>query len=205
MQCVGWCVHQLRDLFDALENNNHLQLEKVAEEISTSEHQADIIKNDIRNHLPKGLFLPIDHSNLLEILSVQDQIADSAEDLAVLVSLKELTLQGEFRDTFHLFMEKNIEAFDVVQKIIEEMGELLEYSFGGLEAEKVIAMVAEVAFKEYEVDLLQRPLLKILFASENEMAFTAFNLWLQIIEAMSKISNLSEILANRVRMTLEVK
>ncbi len=78
MQNVADCVHQLMDLFEALENKNFERVEKIANAISEHEHIADITKNDIRNHLPKSLFLPIDRSQLLEILGILDGIADRA-------------------------------------------------------------------------------------------------------------------------------
>lgn len=205
MRAVAACVQLLPELFEAVEQQKTEALEKLCEHISSLEKKADIIRNDIRNDLPVGLFLAIDHSYLLEILSLQDQIADQAKDVAVLVSLKPLTLLESFKDHYQAFMTKNLEAFNTVQKIIEEIEELLEYSFGGLEAKKVKTMVEDVGIKEREADLLQRPLLKILYASENEMAFTTFSLWMKIIQATGAISDLSERLANRVRMTLEIK
>ena len=40
---------------------------------------------------------------------------------------------------------------------------------------------------------------------DQELSQTAFHLWQKIFEAVGAISNLSEGLANRVRMTLELK
>jgi len=205
MENVARCVHMLPEIFEALEKNDYSQVEKLAEQISELEHQADITKNDIRNHLPRSLFLPIDRGYLLEILSMQDNIADSVEDIAVLLTLKPIELLDIFRDDFKIFMKKNIEAFDEAQKIIQEMHELVESSFGGLEAEKVKELVDKVAYKEHEVDLVQRKLLKSLFKAEDQMTYSTFQLWQRIFESMASVSNLSEKLANRVRMTLEVK
>lgn len=205
MQKVANCVHMLPDLFDALEKKDYSLVQKIADNISELEHNADLTKNDIRNHLPKSLFMPIDRSSLLDILSIQDHIADSAEDIGVLLNLKKIEMLEAFKDDFKVFMKKNIEAFDGAQRIIQEMHELLESSFGGVEAEKVKAMVEDVALKEHEVDLVQRKLLKGLFQAEDEMTFSTFHLWQRIFESMASISNLSEKLANRIRMTLELK
>lgn len=205
MQSVARCIHLLPELYEAFTQKNTDRLQALCEIIDSLEHHADIAKNDIRNHLPKGLFLPIDRGYLLEILSMQDLLADRVEDLAVLFNIKPIDIPQEFQAEFKTFIEKNIQAFDSAQKIIQEMGELVEYSFGGLEAEKVRALVDDVASKEHDADLLQRPILKKLFSSENELHYTSFFLWLRIIEATASISDLSQKLANRVRMTLELK
>lgn len=205
MQRVSECVHLLPSLFEALENKNYEVVEQIATKISDLEHQADLTKNDIRNHLPKSLFLPIDRTHLLEILRAQDKIADRAEDIAVLATLKPLELLPLFSLEFKDFLKQNIEAFDAARSIIKEMHDLLESSFGGIEAEKVCSMVERVSFMEHEVDVLQIHLLKKLFKAEDAMTYTTFHLWQKICEAIAGISNLSETLALRVRMTLELK
>lgn len=202
---VGSCVHMLQDLFRALELKNYDEVEKISNKISELEHTADLTKNDIRNHLPRSLFLPIDRRQLLDILSLQDNIADSVEDIAVLVNLKPIEILEGFKDDFYTFLTSNIDTYNEAEKIIKEMHELLETSFGGSEAEKVKIMVDRVAFKEHEVDLIQRRLLKKLFASESQMTYSSFHLWQKIFEALANISNLSEKLANQIRMTLELK
>lgn len=205
MEKVSSCVHLLADLFIALEQRDYATVEKIATHIAELEHQADITKNDIRNHLPKSLYLPIDRAQLLEILSVQDKIADKAEDVAVLVTIKPIELLPSFCTEFKDFLHKNIRTFDGALLIIKEMHELLESSFGGIEAQKVRSMVEDVSYKEHEVDMIQRQLLKKLFTSETEMSYTTFYLWQKICGATADISNLSETLANRIRMTLELK
>lgn len=205
MDSVSLCVHRLPELFDALERNDVQQQALLAAEISKLEHDADLIKNDIRNHLPKSLFLPIDRGNLLEILSLQDSIADKAEDIAVILSLKPLQLLPSFKKDFKEFLKKNIETFDEAKLIIKELHELVESSFGGIEAEKVRRMVDHVAFREHEADIIQRELLKSFFSSEEQLNFITFHQWQKLFESVAAISNLSENLAFRIRMTLEIK
>lgn len=205
MEHVSRCVLMLRALFEAAELADPKKLETIAAEISEQEHLADLMKNDIRNHLPKSLFLPIDRGNLLKMLSIQDSIADKAEDIAVLTTLKPLNLASFFREDFYLLLDKNIEAFNKAHAIINELHELLESSFGGLEAEKVRMMIEDVAFKEHEIDLIQRRLLKKFFNTDEEMSMSSFHQWQRIFEALAAISNLSENLAEIVRITLVLK
>ncbi len=205
MEKVMRCVVKLNELFEALSLKDRTKMAELFEEISQLEHQADLVKNDIRNNLPKTLYLPIDRAHLLEILGLQDSIADMAEDVAVLLSLKEMELPPALKVEFDAFLAKNIDCFNGACAIIKELHELLESSFGGHEAEKVREMVDKVAYKEHEGDLLQRKLLKKLIALENEMSYTSYDLWLKIFAAIAMISNLSEKLANRVRMTLDIK
>lgn len=205
MESVSACVRKLPELFIALEANNSQQLEKICEEISFLEHQADLLKNDIRNHLPKSLLLAVDRSSLLEMLSLQDSLADHAEDIAVLINLYPLKMLEPLKNDLRLFLQKNLDSFEGIYAILKELHELLESSFGGIEAQRVNQMVDQVAKQEHEADLLQRALLRHLFAQEKQLSMSAFYLWLRIFEAIGALSNLSEKLAYRVRTTLELK
>lgn len=205
MEKVAQCVFKLTELFEALERKDIPQLEKVAEEISTLEHDADEIKNEIRDHLPKTLFLPIDRGNILKILSLQDSIADRAEDVAVITVIKPLEMIDSLREDFYPFLAKNLDCFNGTYEIIEELHELLESSFGGAEAKKVRAMVDHVALQEQEVDRLQRKLIQKLIDSESRLTFVTYDLWQKIFTGIASISNISESLAFSVRITLDLK
>jgi len=178
---------------------------ELARKISKSEHEADLVKNDIRNHLPRGLFLAVDRGKILEILSTQDEIADTAENVAVLCTLKNLTVPEPMKDLFNEFCAKSTDCFQLTSRIIEELDELLESGFGGAEAERVREIVHEVAVKEHEVDLCQRSLLRVIFNLEDQLPYSEFHLWLGILAEIAQISDLSENLADKVRTTLELK
>jgi predicted phosphate transport protein (TIGR00153 family) len=202
---VADCVAKVPQVFDALRRGDQEAVEETARQISKLEHHADQVKDDIRNNLPRSLFLPVDRGNLLEILAIQDSLADAAEDIAVLLTFKPLRMPESIGDEFGVFLTRNLEAFEAVVHVMKQLDELLESGFGGHEAQTVKQLVSEVAVKEHEVDLIQRRILKALFAHEQEMSPGELILWMKIIPQVADLSNLSENLANRVRMTLEVK
>ncbi len=214
MNKVGGCIEKLTKIFDVLSkkisDTNKIdpiieQIERLVAELSNLEHEADLTKNDIRNHLPKSLFIPIEKSHFLDILSIQDRIADKAEDIGILLTWRPLELFNDLKIDVHALFKKNTETFWAVKLIIEEIDELLESSFGGLEAEKVKSMVEQTAYKEYEAEKMQRALIKQLFSQGDALSAPAFYLWLQLIKELGELSRLSEKLANRIRMVLELK
>ncbi|MDZ7290014.1 MAG: TIGR00153 family protein [candidate division KSB1 bacterium] len=205
MSKVAECVQKVDDLFSALNAGDYEKIKTISEQISESEHAADLAKDDLRNDLAHGVFLPVDKTTLLTILALQDSIADKCEDIGVLLTLKRLELSETFKDDFQQFLSKNLETFGVAQRIIQQLDELLSTSFAGVEAEKVKKMVDDVAFKEHEADLLQRRLLQRLFELESAMPHGTFYLWQKIFEAVGNLSNLSENLGHRVRTLLDLK
>ena len=205
MDKVASCVKKLPELFDALDNFDSEAIEEIGKKISKLEHEADLTKNDIRNHLPKSLFLPIDRTNLLEILSVQDALADKAEDIAIILTMRSLDHYKDFKDDFTIFRNKNIEVFWLVHQVTKQLDELIEASFGGVEAEKVKTMIEKIARQEHEIDLIQYQLLKKLYSFGEELSYVSFHLWITLFKEIAALSNLSEKLGNRIRMLLELK
>lgn len=205
MSKVASCIGKLPRLFQVIILGDLKAASEIAEEISKLEHEADLTKNDIRNHLPKSLFLPVDRGSLLEILSLQDSLADQAESIAHLAALRTVNIPLFSEEEFSLLCEKSLEAFSLVREVIKELDELLESSFGGIEAEKVKAMIDQIAFLEYETNLRKRGLFKQLYQVPDYHPYPLFHLALQLIEQIGSIACLSEKLGNRVRMLLELK
>jgi len=204
MEKVSECVLLLNELFGALKEKNYEKVIDVKKRISKKEHAADLTKNDIRNHLPKSLFLPIAKSAFLEILSFQDSFADKVEDIAVVVTLKKLK-HFEDLDGFEDFYKKNIESFMLAFQVIKEFDNLIESSFGGIEAQKVKKMIEDLAFKEHELDIFGYNLLKKLYSLTDKISYSTFHLWNTILKEVGEISNIAEKMGNRIRMILELK
>src|SRR5579872_4785278 len=95
---VASCVGELPALFKVMLDQNAKEIDRLCLRISRLEHEADLAKNDIRNHLPRSLFLPLDRETLLEILDLQDAIADQAEKIAHRANMRKFELLEEMRD-----------------------------------------------------------------------------------------------------------
>lgn len=202
---VACCVSELPGLFKIMLAQDLPAAERLSDQISRLEYEADLTKNDIRNHLPRSLFLPVDRESLLEILGLQDAIADQAEKIAHRAKMRKLELLPEMKEDFSLLCEKNMEVFWLAHRVIKELEGLLESLFGGIEAEKVKGMVDQIAFYKYETDRLQDQLLTRLYQQGDALSVSAFHLCFVIIEEIGCIAQLSETLGHRVRMLLELK
>ena len=205
MKKVSSCMKKLTDIFNSLKDVKISELNRWVKELSKLEHEADLTKNDIRKHLPRGLFLPIDRSQFLDILAIQDHLADKTEDVGNLLVLYPINEFGEWCDHFKALFEKNAEAFWDTRNIIKELHKLLASSFGGIEAERVKAIVDQTSLKEHEADKMKHKLMQEFFVKAKEVKTPVFYLYIQIIEEINHISHFSEHLANRILMILELK
>ena len=202
---ISDCIEAAVAFLERIRRGDTSGLGEEAREISKLEHKADLVKNDIRNNLPRGLFMAMDRSQLLEILSLQDAIADQGEDIAVLMSIRPVKIIEGLSQPLKEYIDGNLKAFHQVKNVMRELDALIESGFGGVEANRVDAMIEEVAHTEHECDIMQRKLMKQVLDHENELTVGDFFIWQRLLREIAGISNLSEKLANRVRMLLTLK
>ena len=205
MEKVSECVGRIIPILQAYSNGQADQVDVLAREISEREHEADQLKHDIQSQVPRGMFLPIDRERLLEILAVQDSIADKAENLAALLTFRRTSIPATMSELLQAFLAKNLEAFDGAHRIVKELDGLLSSGFGGVEAEKVRLMVMDVSRLEYEADQIQHRLLQQLFANEENLSVADFFLMDKILKQISELSNLSERLAHRIQRAMDLR
>ncbi len=202
---IADCVEASVALIERIRTGDTTNIVEEALAISKLEHKADLVKNDIRNNLPRGLFMAIDRGQLLEILSLQDSIADKGEDIAVLMSIRPVKILDELSEPLKEYIAGNIDAFHKAKGVMRELDALIESGFGGTEATRVETMIEEVAHKEHECDIMQRKLMKMVLDHEEDLSMGDFFVWQRLLHEIASISNLSEKLANRVRMLLTLK
>ncbi len=204
MEKVSECCDKVCELAEALKANDQKRINELVQEISLKEHEADQVKNDIRLHLPKTTFLPVNRADILDIVSIQDAIADTSEDVGVLLTMRPLKFNPELTQDFDLFVQKIYMTFQKAYQVINELNELFEVTFGGPEARKVGEMIEEVCYLEHEADMAQMALVQHIFRLEDQMTAGELIISLKFLEKMGNIANYSEKLANRIRTLLLV-
>ena len=202
MRKVKECVDRIIPLIEALIKGDYVEVEKEASMISTLEHKADLVKDIIRNELPKNIFMPVSRSDLLSVLSCQDDISDTAEDIGVLLTMKKMKLPKELTSDLEIFLNNVMIVCNQAFTIMEEIDELVETSFRGLEAKKVMQMIDELGTMEFEADKKQLILVKKLLSMEDSLKPLDIFMWMKIFEGIGDLANNAERLGNRLRLML---
>ncbi len=202
MDKVRACVEQIKPLFEALENKDYDSVQKVSELIVKLEHEADMIKDDIRTHMRQSMFLPVDKKDFMHILSAQDDIADAIEDLAVLLRIKNLDTPVEIKLLLKDLVSHIVNTAHMGCDLISELEALLEASFGGAEAEKVEKATQELGTAEWEADRKQFLLAKKLFALGNDLGPADLLLWNEVIKKLGAVADKTEQIGKTLRIFL---
>ena len=202
MDKVRACVEQIKPLFHALEGKDYGSVQKISELIVKLEHEADIIKDDIRTHMQQSMFLPVDKKDFMHLLSAQDDIADAVEDLAVLLRIKNLEVRDEIRPALHDLVNHVVNTAHMGCDLILELEALLEASFGGAEAEKVEKATQELATAEWEADRKQFLLAQKLFAVGDDLGPADLLLWNEVIKKLGAVADKTEQIGKTLRIFL---
>ena len=202
MSVVLECARDVPLLLQALADGDYDGVIEVKDRIFATEARADEIKNGMRGALPKSLFMPVDRRDLLEVLQMQDCIADTAQDIAGLLVERKMELPDFMRDPILKLAKSCVETCEMSAKIIGELDELLETGFRGREADLVEAMVGELNLKEDETDILGMELARRLFEHEDEMKPVSVMMWYRLIDWIGDLADYAEKVGDQLRLLI---
>ncbi len=160
---------QLLPFFSAVYIKDWDTAAEVRKVIVSLEKEADTLKRDIRVHLPRGLFLPVDRTDILELVSQQDKIANKTKDITGRVLGRELEIPAQIQQEFHAYLQRCIDAVALACEAINELDELLETGFRGREVDLVIKMIAKIDEIEHDTDEMQISLRKFVRKAEDTL------------------------------------
>lgn len=202
MRVVLECAHEIPPLFEALAAGNQEGVAASKERIFEREAEADKIKNEMRGALPKSLFMPVDRRDLLEVLQMQDSIADTAQDIAGMLVERRMEIPDFMQEPMLKLSHRCVEACDQSAKIIEELDELLAMGFRGREASRVEEMVEALNLIEDETDKLGIELARGLFEHEDDLKPVSVMMWYQLIEWVGDLADYAEKVGDRLRLLI---
>jgi len=73
------------------------EFEELTRTIDAIENHADVIKRNIRNHLPKGLFMVVEKPLFLNYTKSQDNILDAAQDALHWLAMRKVVVPEEIQ------------------------------------------------------------------------------------------------------------
>jgi predicted phosphate transport protein (TIGR00153 family) len=202
MRIVCECVAEMPGLFNAVIEQDAAKLEAHKDRIFVKEGEADALKNDLRDHLPKSMMLAVDRRDLLELLAMQDSIADTAQDIAGLLVERKMEVPEGMAEPLTRFVTRCVETCEQAHKIIEELDELLEMGFRGREVDQVNAMVLELGHMESDTDVMGMALTGALFAQEDSIKPVSVMFWYQLIQWIGNLADNAEKVGDRLRLLI---
>ena len=196
------CAANLVPFFEAIMAEDWVKVEQVQQEMSRLEHEADKLKKSVRLHLPKSLFLPVPRSDLLELLSVQDKVANRAKDIAGLMLGRQMVIPQPLQPLVRIYVQRSVDASAQALKAMNELDELLETGFAGREAVLVENLIEELGSIENDTDRLQIEVRRNLFKLEKDLPPVDVMFLYQIIDWIGDVADRAQRVGNRLEQLL---
>ena len=137
-QKVTECVEVIRPLMEALVNEDYVEIRRLQDQVSRLEYEADVIKHEVREHLPRRYFLPVDRVELEKFIGCQDKASNvlslldglneeewKADRIARSLSKDIFALEDQLDPITLLFYEKMLLVLSEIANEAENAGDML--------------------------------------------------------------------------------
>lgn len=196
------CASLLPSLVEAANLNDWDKVATINDEIRGLENQADAIKLSIRSNLPRSLFMPVPRQDLLELVLVQDKIANITKSVAGMIKQRSIQLPAEMYDDFYSFVVLCIDASNFAKKSVHELDELYSTGFRGAEVKLVQGLIDTLDDIETKTDEKQNLLQQSLFKIEKEYSPIDVMFLYKLIDKVAGIADMSERVGRRLELLL---
>ena len=199
---VHECVELLHPLADALLSEDYDKIEELHNLMSKTEHEADQIKTELRDRISKMYFLSVGRLELGRFLAYQDDVADAAEDFAVVLLLRKTKMPKELQEDFMAFVEQVIRVSEHLMNLAEKLSTLAEAAFTGEEAKEMLQEIARIGEEEWQVDRLERKFARHFYGMEEQLDLVTIMFLDKYCKTLSQVSNNAEKTAKYLRIII---
>ena len=202
MAKVMECVRELPAFVAAAQAGDWGTAEAQFARITELEHAADALKKEIRMQLPSTLFMPVARADLLELLTMQDKIANKTKDISGLMLGRRMAAPAGLGPDLVTFVSRCVDAAAQADKTVEELDELFETGFRGAEVEIVKKMLAELDAIESDTDRMQATLRGRLYAIEKQLQPIDAMFQYRVLEEIGDLGDLAQRVGSRLQLLL---
>ena len=198
MSICEQCALEIIPFFAATFKGDWPLAEQHHARITELEREADEIKKQIRMNLRRSLFLPVSRNNLLEIVQIQDRIANGAKDIAGLVIGRQLKLPEPLQPLLAGFVEVSISAVTLARVAMDELNDLITTGFTGQEIEFVEKILERLHAAEHDADVQQIEVRRALIEYEHELDAIDVMFIYKVIDRIGDVSDDAQTVGNRM-------
>jgi predicted phosphate transport protein (TIGR00153 family) len=202
MHTVVQCVELLTPFFQAVIKEDWEAVEANYNSIAEFEGQADDQKQDIRLHLPKSLFMPINRSDLIQLLSKQDKICNTAKDIAGIMLGRKQIIPKKIATDMTAYIKSAVAVAMEAKVVIDELDELIGSGFGGREIDRINRCITKLEKAEDKNDKRQITLRAKLHEIETELPPLDAMFMYKTIEAIGNLADRAQSAGEQIQVII---
>jgi len=199
MEKVKECTEILGDGLIKYYKGDYKEFSGVAKKVSELEHEADVIKRNLRNHLPTSLFMPVDKGKFMWALREQDKILDHAENLVKMLDMRHTKIPKELQEVFISHLKLVMKTVDAMQDAVGNIRDLVETSFVKREREQTKKYIYKVHELEWKADQKKYEMTRGIYNLEKKLDPMDVYHLLKIADWVDDIADHAENVADWIR------
>lgn len=180
--------------------DNPSRVKELYLEISALEHEADKVKDTIRMQLPSTLLMPIDRTDILTFLKQEDDVANSAEMVAELLTMRAIQIPPPVKEQIEKLEREVVVTVDEHVEAVNKIIDLLDSSFSSKRVREIQEIIGKVDAQKHNVDIIRRKAMKTIYENEKDLGTTNVFLLIQLVEEMSWVAGHAENSSDRLRL-----
>ena len=202
METAHEAASVLEKFFQAVLKQDWTEAAEQQKQISKLEKDADKMKKAIRLNLPKSLFLPVARTDLLDLVTRQDRIANCSKDIAGLMLGRKMQIPESMAELMIDYVAGAIATCAQALVSIQEMDELLETGFRGREVKVVQQLIEELDRLEDSNDKVQVKVRAKLFTLEKDLPPVDVMFLYKIIERIGELADRAQKVGSRLQLLI---
>lgn len=202
MQVANDAAQLLPEFIEAAQKGDWDSANDLFKRISKAEQEADKLKRSVRRHLPNSLFLPVPRTDLLELVTIQDHVANTSKDVAGLMLGRQMQFPGKLEKALLEFVRACTATCAQALVAIRELDELLEVGFTGREVVHVEGLIKELDKLEGRTDKQSQALRAQLFKLERDLYPVDVMFYYKIIELLASLADSAERVGHRLQIVI---
>ena len=202
MKKVHSCLKDFAVFAKATKDQDWDKAETIHISINNKEQKADILKKKLRMNLPSTFMMPFSRRDLLDVLLIQDSIANITKDLSGLMMTRRMVFPEQIAGDFIKLAGLCIKTSAAALTAINELDELLETAFSSRERKIVDKMIKTVNELEHETDDAQNDIRNKLFALESDLPPVDVMFYYRAIEWLGETADAAQKVGSRFEVML---
>lgn len=194
------CADELLPFYEASLVGDWEEASRHRETIMRLEHEADELKTDLRLNLPNTMFLPVSRSDLLDLISVQDKIANKARDITGIMLGRRMQMPDPLAQPMRDYLRTAVASVAQARKALGELKDLLESGFGRNVNDVMQNLIRELHTLENQADTQQVAIRRQLFELESQLPPVDVIFLYKIIDWVGELSDRAERVGSRLQI-----
>ena len=194
------CAEELLVFLDAVIDNDWNNANTSRKKIKALEKDADQLKAETRDLLPKGMFLFVPRGDLLDLIGLADEIPNTIKDISGLVYGRQIVIPPQISASFKEFASEAVEIVSTAALAVDQLSEVSRLAFGSRASDALKKIISKLDSLEAESDKSEVTVRRQLFDIEKDLPPVDVMFLYDVINKIGELADRAEQVGHRLTL-----